>query len=193
MLTIKIDQTQLQDLKRQYPAKFRRACESVLKSESFRLKGALATQAQQTMVPLAPMTPLLRKGAQQVGPFLSRFMQYDVDPATLSALIGILDKGKRPVSKGISVLAQRQAKGYAINITRASQRYIAKRIKAKLGRLTGRGQWGSYGGVLAFIPKYGRHFSRARPIVSVVYERERTIVIANIRRNLAIKLSGGRY
>lgn len=193
MFEIKIDTREFQKIKSQFPNRFNKACASVLRSESNRLRGVLKAAAESSTTPLAPMTPLLRKGQKQIGPFLSRFMSYDVDPRSLTSTIGILEGGKRPVRRGLAIMAKRQAKGYPIQVTRKAQQWIAKKIKARLGRITGRGAWGSYGGVLGFVPRYGRHWSKARAIVGPVYQRERARVIDNVRRNLLIKLSGGRY
>ena len=74
---------------RQYPAKFRRACESVLKSESFRLKGALATLAQ-----------LSRKVEERLG---------GLDPARRDRARAALADSVRPCVRGSDLAFPAQA------------------------------------------------------------------------------------
>ena len=80
-----------------------------------------------------PITPLLRKGQQSIGPFLSKFMSYEVEKENLSAQIGIIERGRRPVNRRIAVLAYKQAAGYKIPITRAAQRRLHRRYHVSSG------------------------------------------------------------
>ncbi|MCE5333278.1 MAG: hypothetical protein LLG06_01680, partial [Desulfobacteraceae bacterium] len=184
---------ELQRLAGKKPAQVQRAMASVLKSEANRLRGEMASYAKGIQTPLSPLTTALRKGKAQIGPFLSRVMRYQVDASALSAMIGVLEAGDRPVSRSMAILAKRQAKGYRIQVTRKAQKALGAKLLQKYRAITERGQWGMFGGLHSFIPKTGMHASAARPIAEVVLKVQRQRVIANIRRNFVIKISGGRY
>ena len=193
MIEIKIDTRQLQRLAKDLPGRIQKTATSVLKTESNRLRGELESYAKSMPSMVSPLTQALRKYRQPIGPLLSRLMSYEVDERELTAKAGILERGRRPVNPRVAILAKRQAKGFKIPVTRKAQRTLGRKLAARYKALTERRQWGLVGGMRTFIPRIGTHTSKARPIADPVLARQRQQVIANVKRNFAIKFNGKRY
>lgn len=192
MLEIKIDKRELERMAKGTTASIRKAMTSVLKSESNRLRGELQRHARMSIMPeVSPTTKALSK--KRIGPYLSRFMSYEVDEPNLSAQVGIRTQGAWAVKPSLALLAAKQAGGYRIRVTAKAQRRLAGRLQGKHKKLTRLRAWGQVGGLKSFIPRIGLHESKARPIVEVVWARERARTLENIKRNFAIKMAGGRY
>lgn len=191
MFEVRIEKDQFQTLAKNLPERMVKAMASVLKSESFRLRGELKAYAQAMPTMVSPLGMALRK--QPIGTLLSRVMAYEVDEQGLSAEVGILEKGKQPARKSLVILAKRQAAGYRIQVTRKAQRRLAGKLEGKHKVITERRAWERFGGLRSFIPRIGLHKSMARSIVAPVWEKEKARTIANLRRNFTLKMTGGRY
>jgi hypothetical protein len=130
-------------------------------------------------------------------------MRYDVDALRLEGRAGILTQGRQPVKRSLATLAEKQAEGFKIRVTRDAQKRIGGKLSKKFGRVLKSGLGGKlskkYRNIAAtaasgsVVPKVGVHHSAPRPIAHVVFQRERQTIITNIKRNFGIKFNGGRY
>lgn len=151
--------------------------------------------------PFAPVTQALRKKYKSgYGQWISRFSRYQVDPATLTARVGVLSKGDLagmgqvrfvPISDSFSRSAALHAQGYTTYVTKSRQRSIAKALRRVY---SGSGKWSDVNPLVnSIMPRLGPHFVKPRPVAGPVFSANRQWIGDAFNKLYDIKRAGDRY